>query len=216
MKPFRRLALAALVAASALSVFAQSRVLEGWNFTEADSVGGVVQVPSSSGGTPLRFKAEAQARLVVDADENNRQVLVLSGAQTEPGRGLATLDAIPAVHLRVRFRPASSGPVLQTIVTFGGCYELRQNRERNRVEFIVTHADKKYTFARVEVAPDLWNEAVATYKDGRLSLTIGLARGDAALPEGAAVASIPTSFRVGIVGERPFHGSISEIVLSAP
>lgn len=199
---------------SALAAAANGGVIRSWNFSEAIAAGEIVSVPETAGGPALQFRSGAS--VAVDQDEGGRRVVVLGGAQADPGRTAGKLDPMPEVQARVRFRPASTGAPLQTIVAFGGCYELRYNRERSRVEFIVFYPEKKYFTVHAPVSPDIWNQATATFKDGKLTLLVGMSRSEDVLPPEAVPGHLETTVRVGLVGERAFVGSISEIVLSVP
>ena len=66
-----------------------------------------------------------------------------------------------------------------------------------------------------EAKSGIWNQAVATYKDGRLTLSVGLSRAENTLPEGIRPAPVSTTVRIGLVGDRPFSGSISEVAITA-
>lgn len=199
------------------SVSAQPAPLHAWDFSQSRRSGETIQVPNSAGGPALLFRDGAD--LAADPDENGRLVVILSGSQGAPGRGSANLDVIPEAQIRVRFRPAASGPVLQTVLLFGGCYELRYNRERSRLEFIVYHllkGEKKYFSINAEIAPEVWNQAVATFKDGKLTLSVGLSRSEGSLPPEAQTSAQSTSIRVGFAPERAFQGSVSEIAILKP
>ncbi len=204
--------LAALFTTAVSSVFAQGAVLHSWDFAKASGASGYATVPALVGGLALNF--QNGATIENDASEG-RTVVKLDGTQTEPGRTNRNLEPLNSVHIRVRFMPTLSGELLQTVVTLGGIYELRYNRERSSIEFIVNSPpDKKYFIIRADVSAEVWNQAVATYKDGKLTLAVGLARKDGALPPDLKPVSIPTSVRIGLVGPRPFVGSISELVIS--
>ncbi|MCU0792867.1 MAG: LamG domain-containing protein [Opitutaceae bacterium] len=211
MKLLRLLTALAGLAAASIAV-AQGTVLYSWDFSKAANYGPTVEAPENSGGPEIIFRSGAT--LKVDADEQGRQVLSFDGTQTDWGRSKRNIDPISAIQLRLRFRPASTGAPLQTIVSLCGCYELRYNLGRSRLEFIVNLPEKKYLMVKADISPDVWNQAVATYKDGKLTLAVGLSRAEDVLPEGLRPVPISTSVRVGLVGERPFNGSISEFVVS--
>lgn len=212
MKTLRLLAVVAVGFAVASFASAQSTVLHAWDFSKASAFGTNIEVPETSGGPAIVFRSGASLR--VDADEQGRQVLALDGQQTDWGRSKSNIEPIEAIQLRLRFKPAASGAPLQTIVSLCGCYELRYNFGRSRLEFIVNLPEKKYLMVMADIAPGVWNQAVATYKDGRLTLSVGLARAEDVLPAGVRPVPVVTSVRVGLVGERPFTGSISEFVVS--
>ncbi len=197
-----------------LAATAHAGVIRSWNFSDAITAGEIVSVPETAGGPALQFRSGAS--VAVDPDEGGRRVVVLGGAQADPGRTLGKIEPLPEIQARVRFRPASTGPALQTIVAFGGCYELRYNRERSRIEFIVFYPEKKYFTVHAPVSPDIWNQATATFKDRKLTLAVGMSRAEDVLPPEAAPGHLETTVRIGLVGERAFVGSISEIVLSTP
>lgn len=205
------LLLAALACAS--SLFAQNSSSFNWDFTRAFSIGSSVEVPESSGGPAISFRDGAS--LAVDPDEQGRQVLVLGGLQTDWGRTKRDVDPFDSITMRARFKPAELGAPLQTVLSAGASYELRYNRGRERLEFIVNLPERKYHLIFVEAGAGIWNQAVATYKDGRMVLTVGLSRASSTIPDGLLPVSISTTVRVGLIGQRPFSGSISEISVSS-
>lgn len=198
----------------ATSLLAQGAQLFSWDFSQAYAVGTSVEAPESASGPAIRFLDGAF--LAKDPDEQNRQVLVLNGAQTDWGRSSRNIDPLDAIQLRLRFKPDLQGSPLQTLVSVCGAYELRYNRGRERLEFIVHLPDKKFRMATADVSAGIWNQAVATYRDGRLLLVVGMSRGENTLPDDLRPAPINTSVRIGLVGERPFTGSLSEFTISTP
>lgn len=212
MRLLRLPLLAAFFASAVSSVFAQGAVLHSWDFSKAVGDSGYASVPALVGDLAINFQNGAK----VENDPNEgRKVITLDGTQTEPGRTNRNLNPLESVMIKVRFKPNTGGAPLQTVVTLGGIYEIRYDRDRSSVEFIVNSPpDKKYFIIRADVSVDVWNQAIATYKDGKLTLAVGVARKEGVLPPDLKPVSIPTSVRIGLVGSRPFFGSISELVIS--
>lgn len=216
MKPRRLLAsvLSVVFALQAASpAFAQT-----WDFSKALDLGDYIEVADDTGANALSFKGGG-ARLVNDPDIPGGKVVQLDGTQTAPAFSRRTLDPLQAIELKVRFKPLDQGPPLQTIVSLNATYELRLNREKNQLEFIVlSPADKKYHVLRGEHMADVWNVATATFKDGKLTLRVGLSLKEGELPAGFAFNPQPARMQVSsnMPSSRPFVGSIAEVVVSVP
>jgi hypothetical protein len=212
MKFLRLPLFVALFVTAASSVLAQGAVLYSWDFSKTSGGSGYASVPPLVGDLAINFQNGAG---VADDPNEGRKVLTLDGTQTEPGRTNRNINPLESVMVRVRFKPTTTGAPLQTIVVLGGIYEIRYDRDRSSVEFIVNSPpDKKYYIIRADVSADVWNQATATFKDGKLTLAVGTARKEGVLPPDLKPVSIPTSVRVGLVGPRPYSGSISELVIS--
>lgn len=211
----RAFPLLALFCAAVSAVSAASTPSLSWDFGQAFTVDTISEVPETGGGLALVFKIPT--RLQSDADEQNKQVLVLDGSQSDSGRTKGDLAPFDNLKIRLRFKPASQGASLQTVVTVSGCYELRYDLGRSRLEFIISKLpEKQYRFIHVPVAADIWNQAEATYQDGKLTLSVGLGRSEDTLPEGIRPSTVSTTVRVGYLNGRPFTGAISSLTVETP
>lgn len=201
---------------SALSLASAAPVaLYTWDFGQALTNDSTVEVPESAGGPALQFRFPTL--LQADPDEQNKLVLVFDGNQTDSGRTKGNLDPLDKIQLLLRFKPTTRGAALQTIVSASGCYELRYNLGRSRLEFIVLNLpEKKYLSIHVPVTADIWNQAEATYVDGKLTLSVGLSRSEGALPEGVRPTAVSTTVRIGQVNARPYTGAISSLAIAIP
>lgn len=212
-----RLLALAFIASSA--VFCAPRLLaQTWNFSKALEIRGEIEIPDDTGANALSFKGGG-ARLVDDPDAPGGKVVQLDGTQTAPAFTRRTMDPHQAVEIKVRFKPLDQGPPLQTLVSLNAAYELRINREKNQLEFIVLSvADKKYHVLRGEHLSDVWNVATATYRDGKLTLRVGLSLKEGELPAGFVFTPQPARMQVSsnMPASRQFVGSISELSVATP
>ncbi len=199
----------------ALSALHAQTLVHSWDFSRGTDSPGLIDIPEATDGPSIQFRATG-ARLETDADEQNRRVLVFDGTQTDGARSRRDLEIFNSVQIRARFKPVGTGAPQQTILMVSGAYELRYNPARSRLEFIVRLPDKRFHAIHAEVSPGVWNEAVATFKDGRLSLTVGLARAEGVLPAGVSPDPLVTTIRLAHFADRPFTGSISRVSLSIP
>ncbi|MBC8038976.1 MAG: hypothetical protein H7Y06_00370 [Opitutaceae bacterium] len=204
-----------LSAAFAASSQAKEEILHSFNFAKATVAPTYVAVNDSEGGANLLFLSGC--KLSPDAEAPGGNALVFDGAATEPGISQRVIPGLETVQFKLRFKPSETGAPLQTLVALNATYELRYNRDKSALEFIILYPEKKYTYLRADVPAGIWSQAQATYKDRKLTLIVGLARKEIMLPEGAVLAPVPTTLRVARTAtERPFTGSISELSISTP
>lgn len=208
MKALRLIVLLTVAATGAVLAPAQEAVSYLWKFAAATEEGGRVQIMDASGRNALTFPSGA--RVEVDPKAPGGRVVLLSGEQEE-GVTARTIEPLPAVQIEINFKPTGATPETQTLVALNAAYELRYNAKRKQLEFIVFHADKKYTIVRNNIAPNAWNYATATFLDGKATLAIGKAAKDLLLPAGTVVDPKPARMRVGRQSARPFVGAIAEL-----
>lgn len=208
MKLPKLLLLPAALAALSLSAFADY----AWDFSKASSSGGAVDAPDASGNATLAFANGAS--IADDAAAPSGKILVLDGTQENPGQTARAVEAFPSVEIKLKLKPAGTGPDRQTILAFGNAYELRYNTKGN-LEFIVFHPEKKFTIAQVKVPAGQWTDVKATYQGGKVVLTAGKATKEAVLPAGIDIEAKGTRIRVGRQGERAFVGAIAELSFKA-
>lgn len=203
MKLHRLLLSTAALAAASLTALADY----SWDFSAATGSGGSAEVPESSGTFPLVFATGAS--VATDAGKN---VLTLSGEQAEPGQTARALPVFPSAEIKLKFKPSGQGPDRQTLVVFGNAYELRYTT-RGNLEFIVFHPEKKFTIAQVKATAGQWHDVTATYKSGKLTLTVGKTTVEKSLPAGIDIEGKGTRLRVARQGERAFAGSIASLTI---
>ena len=210
-----RFFLAALIAtALSASAFAQGKVLHSWNFAKTDKTKEGIVVPSTvSKFNGLVFTSGASVG--TDAESAGGKVLVLDGTQISFGTSLRSLQAVEALVIKMRFKPAVKGAENQTLLRLTG-YELRYAQSRNMLDFVVWHGDQKFTIVSVPVKAAVWNDATATYEAGKITLAVGGVVKTKDLPAGEVVESKSSGVRVGFMGERPFTGSIATLSLETP
>ncbi len=183
-----------------------------WDFSQATGSNGAVDAPEATGVHTLAFATGAQ--IADDAGAPKGKALVLDGTQKDPGQTPRALEAFPSVEIRLKLKPAGSGPDRQTLVAFGNAYEIRYTT-KGVLEFIVFHPEKKFTIAQVKVPANQWTDVKATYQGGKLVLTAGKATKEATLPAGIDIEAKGTRLRVGRQGDRAFVGSIAELSIKA-
>jgi hypothetical protein len=211
--------LLALVVIASSAVFCVPRLLaQTWDFSQAVEFQDVIEIPDETGTNALSFKGGG-AKRADDPDAPGGKVVQFDGTQTSPAFTRRTIDPLRSLEIKVRFKPLDQGPPLQTLVSLNAAYELRINREKNQLEFIVLSvADKKYHVLRGEHMSDVWNVATATYRDGKLTLRVGLSLKDGELPAGFAFTPQPARMQVSsnMPASRQFVGSISELSVATP
>ncbi len=189
--------------------------LYAWDFSEAKSAKGYVDVFDSIDGNTISFK-EGTA-LLGDPAVRGGKVVVFDGTQTAPALSLKNIPALNAIEFKLRFKAsAETSAGLQTIMSLHGTYELRYNKERENLEFIVMYPENKYVIVRVPAPAGVWHQALATFKEGKLSLVVGMTSKEEMLPAGSAINARPAYLRVGRMGDRPFTGSIAEFSIGTP
>jgi hypothetical protein len=213
-----RFFLAALLAASlSASAFAQSKVLQSWDFSKIEKTKEGIVVPSpASKFNGLVFASGASVG--TDAEAPGGKVLALDGTQISFGAPLRQLQAVDAVVIKMRFKPAAKGAENQTLLRLSG-YELRYALSRSMLDFVVWQGaptESKVTIVSVPVKSGAWNDAVARYEAGKITLAIGGVVKTKDLPAGEAVEPKSAGVRVGFMKERPFTGSISALSLETP
>jgi len=213
-----RLFLAALLAAAlSASAFAQGKVLHTWEFSKTVKTKEGIVVPSSTGKlNGLVFASGASVG--TDAEAPGGKVLALDGTQISFGAPLRQLEPVDALVIKMRFKPAVKGAESQTLLRLTG-YELRYAQSRNVLDFVVWQGDpteSKVTIVSVPVKSGAWNDAVARYEAGKITLAIGGVVKTKDLPAGEVVVPKSSGVRVGFIKERPFTGSISALSLETP
>jgi len=201
MKLHHLLLTSAAFAAATLTTLADY----SWDFAAASGSGGSAEVAETSGTFPLVFATGAS--VTTDAGKN---VLTLSGEQTDAGQTARALPVFPSVEINLKFKPSGQGPDRQTLVVFGNAYELRYTT-RGNLEFIVFHPEKKFTIAQVKAPAGQWHDVKATYQGGKLTLTLGKTTVEKSLPAGIDIEGKGTRLRVGRQGDRAFAGSIASL-----
>ncbi len=210
--------LAVCFAASLAVLTAPAGFSQTWSFSKALEIQTDIEVPDDTGANALSFKGGG-ARLIDDPDAPGGKVVQLDGTQNAPAFTRRTMDPHQSVEIKVRFKPLDQGPPLQTLVSLNATYELRINREKNQLEFIILSvSDKKYYVLRGEHMTDVWNVATATYRDGKLTLRVGLSRKEGELPAGFVFTPQPARMQVSsnMPASRQFVGSISELSVATP
>jgi len=225
MKTTRFFLAALLAAALSTSAFAQSKVLQAWDFSKIEKTKEGIVVPSpASKFNGLVF--DSGAAIGTDAEIPGGKVLVLDGTQISFGAPLRSFQAVDALVIKMRFKPAAKGAESQTLLRLSG-YELRYDQSRNMLNFIVWHADQTFTIVAVPVRAAIWSDVTATYEAGKITLAIvgvvktkDLPTAEVVrtrdLPAGEVVESKSGGIRVGFMGGRPFTGSISALSLETP
>ncbi len=210
-----RFFLAALIAAAlSTSAFAQSKVLQAWDFSKIVKTKEGIVVPSpASKLNGLVFASGASVG--TDAEAPGGKVLVLDGTQISAGSPFLALQAVDALVIKMSFKPAAKGAENQTLLRLSG-YELRYSQSRNMLDFIVWHADQTFTIVAVRVNAAIWNHVTATNEAGKITLAIGGVVRTKDFPAGEVVDSKSGGIRVGFLNERPFTGSISALSLETP
>jgi hypothetical protein len=215
MKTPRLLAFASLLCGLLSVAGGQTKPLFAWDFSQASEINGLIEAPESVAGNTTLFKEAAS--LITDPDMPSDKYVQLSGTQLEGAQSVRNIPPLDAVQIKVRFKPSNEGAPRQTLVSFNATYEVRYVPTRNNVEFIVFTSDKKFTILTAEANPEVWNAVVATYKDGRLTLAVGLSLKRGVLPEGSVIEPKPTLLRIGQMkeGTRPFSGALADVSLSS-
>lgn len=210
-----RFYLAALLSlALSASAFAQSKVLQAWDFSKIEKTKEGIVVPSPA--SKLNGLVFASGSSVgTDAEAPGGKVLALDGTQISSGTPLRQLQAVHDLVIKMRFKPAAKGAESQTLLRLSG-YELRYALSRNMLDFIVWHLDQKFTIVSVPVKSGAWNDAIARYEAGKITLAIGGVVKTKELPAGEWVESQSGVILVGFAKERPYSGSISALSLETP
>jgi hypothetical protein len=210
----------AAVLSSAITVCAfaqQNKGATAWMFSNAKSTKQGVEVPTTTGViNSLTFPLGTA--IASDAEALGGKVVLIDGTQKVPGISLRSLEAMDAVQIKMKFKPAAQGADSQTLLRLAGS-ELRFNRLQQKLEFIVWYmdsAEKKFVITRTPMTPGAWNAATATYKAGKLTLTVGKESSSANMPAGTMMLQAPASARVGFTDERPFTGALAELSIGAP
>lgn len=185
-----------------------------WNFGQASGSAGAVDAPDASGSATLVFASGTG--VVADASAPGGSALVFDGTQKDPGQTARALESFPAIEISLKFKPGATGPDAQTLVSVSASYEIRYNRKRGHLEFIVFHPEKKFVIVQNKIAPGAWNDVKAVFRDGKLALTVGTVTKEAALPAGVAIDPKGTRLRIGRQGDRIFVGALADLSIKAP
>lgn len=210
------LLLLSAAAFSSLSAPAIAEDLYSWDFSEANEARpGFVDVPDTVLDNTLTFPAGA--KLVADPEVRGGKAVAFDGSQTEAARTAKTIPPQSAVLIKMRCKPSTeAGESAQTIMSLNATYELRYLKDRRLIEFIVLYPPKRYFQVRAPIVPGEWNQVLASYQDGKLSLVVGLVSKEGMMPADAVTNPQPAHMRVGLVGDRAFVGSIAELTVGTP